>query len=140
MSPMEASLTSVGQKAWIAFRFMLFGFVAFWVMLYSTTALTQLVFGRDQHFIAPLLSLPLITIGALLMLYGVGEWRRWAYLWVFFSIPASFCLVVLILPRTGSKVLPVIVIAAAAFAVHARVRAYYARRVPDQNQEVDHAG
>src|SRR5437016_260993 len=119
MSPMKVSRTSSGQKVWFAFRFMLFGFVGFWVMLYSTAALMERVFEGNQHFIAPFLSLPLIVIGAVLMLYGVGEWRHWAYLWVFLSIPASLCLMFLI-PRTGSKGLPIIVTAVAAFAIHAR--------------------
>src|SRR3989442_111727 len=140
MTPMKASPTSVGQNVRLALRFILFVFVGFWVMLYSTAALMARLDERDQHFISPFLSMPLIVIGALLMLYGVGEWRRWAYLWVFLSIPASLCLMVLILPWTGSKVLPVIVIAAAAFAIHARLRAHYAQRAPDQRQEDDHAG
>lgn len=35
---------------------------------------------------------PLGILGAVLMLYGVGEWGRWAYLGVFLSIPLSMLL------------------------------------------------
>jgi hypothetical protein len=136
---MKGSSASAGRKAWHALRFILFGLPGFCVMLYSAVALFGRFYDRDLHFISPFLSLPLMIIGALLMLYGVGEWKRWAYLWVFLSIPASLC-VLFVIPGIGSKVLPVIVIAAAAFAIHARVRVYYARSVPDQSQELDHAG
>ena len=124
---------------WHALRFILFGVPGFCVMLYSAVALFDRFYDRHHQFISPFLSLPLMIIGALLMLYGVGEWRRWAYLWVFLSIPASLC-VLFVIPGIGSKVLPVLVIAVAAFTIHARVRAYNARRIPDQCQENDHAG
>ena len=130
---------SAGRKVWHALRFILFGVPGFCVMLYSAVALFDRFYDRHHQFISPFLSLPLMIIGALLMLYGVGEWRRWAYLWVFLSIPASLC-VLFVIPGIGSKVLPVLVIAVAAFTIHARVRAYYARRIPDQYQENDHAG
>jgi len=135
---MKAS-TSARQKVWLALRFILFGFPGFWLLLYCAMALFGHFFDSNQHFISPFFLLPLSVIGALLMLYGVGEWGRWAYLCVFFSIPASLCLLIWILPGTGSKLLPVIGIAAAAFAVHARVRAYYAREVRDQRQQEDQA-
>ena len=138
--PTNEPMTASPKNVWLAVRFILFGVVGFCVMLYSTAALMMRVFERDQHFISPLLALPLTLIGGLLTLYGVGEWKRWAYLWVFLSIPASFCLVVPLLSWTGSKVLPVIVVAAAAFAIHARVRVDYARRIPERSQEDEHAG
>src|ERR1043166_5045005 len=117
-----------GQKIWIAARFVLFGFTGFWVMLGFSVAFALRVFEHDQHTVSPFLCVPLSFIGALMMLFGVGEWRQWAYLWVFLSIPISFCLLALI-PGTGSKELPVVVAAAAAFGSYGIVRAYYARRV-----------
>jgi hypothetical protein len=140
MSARPESAASVREKVWLALRFLLFGFVGFWVMLYSAMAFMLRVFEHNQQFITPFLSLPLIIIGALLILYGVGAWKRWAYLCVFLSVPASLGLVFLILPGTSSKILPVIVIAATAFAVHARVRAYYAGRIQERSQEDEHAG
>ena len=128
MSPNE-SIKKRQTKVWLALRFILFGFPGFWVMLYCAMVFFGHFFESNQDFISPFLSLPLSVIGALSMLYGVGEWGRWAYLWVFYSIPASLCLLIWILPGTGSKLLPVIVVAAAAFAVHAGVRAYYDREV-----------
>jgi hypothetical protein len=87
------------------------------------------VFYQDRDSITPFLSLPLVFIGLFMMLYGAGEWRRWAYLWVFLSIPISLCLLHLIPGAGNDKGSPVIVSAVAAFGTYAGVRAYYARRV-----------
>jgi len=119
---------TLGQKVWIAVRFVLFGFIGFWVMLGFSVVFALRVFEHDQHTVSPFLSVPLSFIGALMMLYGVGEWRRWAYLWVFLSIPISLCLLALV-PGTGGKELPVVVAAVAAFGSYGIVRAYYARGV-----------
>jgi len=32
-------------------------------------------------------AVPLALVGVLMMLYGGGQWGRWAYLWVFVSVP-----------------------------------------------------
>jgi len=74
-------------------------------------------------------SLGLLTIfilGAVMMLYGAGEWGRWGYLFVFFSIPVSF-LVSLVVPVAG-KGGGVIVPTLASVGTYIAVRAYYARR------------
>ena len=119
-----------GQKIWIAVRFVLFGFLASGSCSVSRWHLRSVSLST----VSPFLSVPLSFIGALMMLFGVGEWRRWAYLWVFLSIPISFCLLALI-PGTGSKELPVVVAAIAAFGSYGIVRTYYARRVQAHTHE-----
>src|SRR5207302_4428450 len=42
--------------------------------------------GGDE-LMSPYVPAPLSLVGALMMLFGVGEWGRWAYLWVFVSTP-----------------------------------------------------
>ena len=122
-----ASPKSIGQKVWIALRFVIFGCVGFYVLLFGSVAFIGRVVERTQEFVSPFLSLSLAGLGALMMLYGVGEWGRWAYVLVFLSIPVSLFLLLLIPGSGSSKMLPVIVAAVAAFATHAGVRAYYAR-------------
>jgi hypothetical protein len=40
------------------------------------------------HVAAPLGMAGCLT-GALMILFGVGQWGRWAYLWVFVSVPLA---------------------------------------------------
>ena len=51
-----------------------------------------LLLGHSNDFFWLLGLSPLAVLGALSMLYGVGEWGRWAYLGVFLSIPLSMLL------------------------------------------------
>jgi hypothetical protein len=119
--------TTIGRKVWIGVRFILFGLVGFWVMLFAFGSFTVAVLEHHQEFLSPFLSLPLTVVGAVMILYGGGEWGRWAYLWVFLSIPVSLFLLVL----TGcDEGLPVVA-AVAAFGSYAIVRAYYTARVRD---------
>jgi len=139
MSADHISSKTVRQKVWIAVRFVLFGFVGLWVMLAFTVAFALRVFDYEQHIVSPFLSLPLALVGALMILYGVGEWGRWAYLWVFLAIPISLCLLLLV-PGTGnSKELPVVVAAVAAIVSYGAVRAYYALPIQKETYEHDRA-
>jgi hypothetical protein len=81
----------VARNIWIALRFIVFsvgGFIALWI-----SWLSLIIFVSDprdppsERWLSPFLALPLSFIGALMMLYGGGQWRRWAYLWVFVSVP-----------------------------------------------------
>ena len=139
--PMSAtpSPKSMAQRAWIAARFVLFGFVGFWVMLFFTVAFAVRVFEHDKQFISPFLSVPLALSGALMMLYGVGEWGHWAYLWVFLSIPFSLCLLMLVPGAGNSKGLPEIVAAVAAVLTYSGVRVYYTRGGRKESHENDRA-
>ena len=124
-----ASPKSIKQKLWVAVRFVIFGCVGFYFLLFGSVILIARVMGYAKEFMSPLLSLPLAGVGALMMLYGVGEWRRWAYLLVFLSIPFSLILLLLLTPDGSTdKMSPVIGAAVAAFTTYAGVRAYYARR------------
>ena len=77
---------TVARRAWIAIRFIVFGasgFVALWISWLS------LIFGFNPlsgRWFSPLLAVPLSFVGALMMLYGGGQWGRWAFLWVFVSV------------------------------------------------------
>ena len=77
---------TVAWKIWIAIRFIVFGvggFIALWISWLS------LIFAFDppgQRGLSPLLAVPLCFIGAFMMLYGGGQWGRWAYLWIFISV------------------------------------------------------
>ena len=51
-----------------------------------------LLLGHSNEFFWLLGLAPLLVLGAFSMLYGVGEWGRWAYLGVFLSIPLSMLL------------------------------------------------
>jgi hypothetical protein len=120
-------------------RFVLFGFVGFGVMLYSAVSL-MLPFLTPQHEIfSPYLSAPLTVVGALMIVYGVGEWKRWAYVWVFLSIPISLFLSFSIPGGDNDKGWPVVVAAVAAFSSCAAVRAYYARKARQEEHQDDQA-
>ena len=70
-------------------------------------------------------------LGALAILYGTGEWGRWAYLLVFFSIPVSLIPFALIpSPELQSfTLLAVLVPGFCAYFTYYRVRSYYARKL-----------
>lgn len=125
---MPLQMKSLAHKTWSSVRFILFGGGGFGAMFYCTIAFIAAVFEQDQGVLPPVLSLLLLLTGAVMMLYGVGEWGRWAYLLVFFSIPASLFALVLIPGADSDKGLPIFVTAIVAFIVHRRVRAYYARK------------
>jgi hypothetical protein len=76
-----------------------FGFfvmLAAWVMLLDR--LTSIRHGNGE--MSPFLLVPFSLVGALMMLFGAGEWGRWGYLLVFLAIPVSFSLLFLI-PSTS---------------------------------------
>jgi hypothetical protein len=133
------SSSTIGRKVWIGVRFVLFGFVGFGVMIYSTGSLMLTVLHRQQELFSPYLSAPLAMVGSLMIVYGVGEWKRWAYIWVFLSIPISLFLTSIIPGGKNDKGLPVVVAAIAAFSSCAAVRAYYARKVRHEGHEGDQA-
>jgi len=107
-------------------------------MLYDSVVFIDRVFEHGPESLSPFISLPFALVGAAMMLYGTGEWRRWAYLWVFLSIPISF-LVLLIIPGSWPKGSGAIIAGVAAFGTYAGVRSYYARRDVAQRQKDDRA-
>lgn len=117
------------KKLWVTVRFVSFGVLGFvvmiecWVMLAVRLSAGHHPFGETS----PFLLVPLLVLGALMMLYGVGEWGRWGYLLVFLSIPLSLQLLFLLMP-TSDKGDGVIVPTFAAVGTYLVVRRYYARR------------
>ena len=79
-------------KIWIGVRFVLFGVGGFWLMILAWVQFLDNFTTPRLGSIWELVFLPVGFIGAVLMLYGVGEWGRWAYIWVFLSIPLSMLL------------------------------------------------
>jgi hypothetical protein len=118
----------VRQRLWVIVRFVLFGCVGFWVLLFGSAHLISRFISEGDHFaISPFFSVPVVLAGTAMMLYGTGEWGHWGYALVFLSIPVSLLLLVLIPGLGGDKVLPALIAGVAAFATYAGVRAYYAR-------------
>jgi hypothetical protein len=80
---------SAASKIWIAIRFIVFGiggFIAVWISWMSV------IFGvTDPHgepfLLTPQAAVPVCFVAGLMMLFGGGQWGRWAYLWVFASVP-----------------------------------------------------
>jgi hypothetical protein len=81
---------------WIAFRFVVFGAGGFVLLWFSTIALGMGFSPSREHWISPYFALPLAFAGALMMLFGAGEWGRWAYLLVFVSTPVVLFLGIII--------------------------------------------
>jgi len=120
--------SSLWKKVWVAVRFVSFGVFGFVVMFGAgVMLLDRFTSARPQTGeLSPFLLVPLSLIGALMMLFGVGEWGRWGYLLVFLSIPVS--LTFLFLVPTGGKEVGILVPTMAAVASYVVVRRYYARR------------
>ena len=126
---------TIGQMLWIGIRFIMFGLVGWWVMFYGIMGFLQRVLegpqfdkgGYDVIGISPLFSLPLGLLGAAMMLFGVGEWKRWRYLLVFLLMPislyASVHLGLIVLPLGAYVVTGVV--AVCTFATYAAVRKFY---------------
>jgi hypothetical protein len=119
-------------KAWTAFRFVAFGVFGFVVMMSAfLILLTDMsVLDHKRGYLIPLGLLAISILGAVMMLFGVGEWGRWGYLFVFLSIPVSLLLLFLF-PHAGKDV-GVLVPALASIGTYIAVRAYYARRKKQQ--------
>jgi len=87
--------TTIGLRLWIAVRFVVFGMGGFLLMLACWVNFIERLTNKYEHSVWPLVLAPLTVMGAVLMLYGVGEWGRWIYLWVFLSLPLSMLLLFL---------------------------------------------
>ena len=91
-------------------------------------ATTTMVLGAS--FVAVALSL----VGALMILYGGGQWGRWAYLWVFVSVPmvvSSLALLSKAYPAmdfTFDKPLALVLFASPMVVSYLLVQRYYRRQ------------
>jgi hypothetical protein len=132
--PISATPTwprTVAKKVWIALRFVSFGLGGLWLLIIFSFEFIAGVHPQPATVtsISPLLALPIALAGALMILFAVGSWGRWAYLWVILSIPLTLLLTTTVLP--GDKGIAVgLALALTASASNAAVRAYYRRRTP----------
>jgi hypothetical protein len=81
---------TAARKVWIAIRFIVFGVGGFLALWISWLSLVLALIAKDppsERWLSPYEAVPLSLVGALMMLYGGGQWGRWAYLWVFVSVP-----------------------------------------------------
>jgi hypothetical protein len=101
-------------------------------MLVSSFAFVFRVVERDPQFGSPWLSVPLSIAGMVMLLFGIGEWKRPAYLWVFLSFPASLALLTAFrrnLPDfTNGKSAPIVLAGLIATAIYFAVEYYYSER------------
>jgi len=129
MSATPTLLSTIGRKAWIALRFVIFGLGGLWLLIIFSIEFIAGIHPQDvtATFLSPLLALPIALAGALMILFAVGAWGQWAYLFVILSIPITLLLTDIIVP--GDKGLAVgLAIAVTAPASNTAVRAYYRRR------------
>ena len=91
------------------------------------------VIDHQRGYLSSLGVLVIFVLGAVMMLYGVGEWGRWGYLLVFLSIPISILLVCLF--TNAGKGVGVLVPALASVGTYITVRAYYARRKKQESSQ-----
>lgn len=87
--------------------------------------------AKRVSLVSPFLSLPLAFTGALMMLFGAGEWGRWAYLWVFLSIPAGLGLLIMVL--NAGKELGALLVTGPLLVSYALVRRYYRNQAVRQS-------
>ena len=126
------------------FLFLFCAIPGLFIFLFAAIQLIAFFIDTSERLLNPLTATIVMSICSILMLVGVGEWRRWRYLLVFFSIPVSLFSVFFI----GIKVIPLKVspeavgfvplgfamfIAFCAFTTHRFVRAYYQKRERNRN-------
>jgi hypothetical protein len=126
MRSAQTWLSTIAKIAWVALRFVIFGLGGFFLLIFFSI---EFMAGVRTHPFAAIIPLLVALAGALMMLFGVGEWGRWAYLWVFLSIPIAFFLISIVVPGDKGMTLG-LTIAIAASASHSAARAYYRRRTP----------
>lgn len=111
-------------------RLIVFGFGGGVIWFGAMLGLLASVAG-EKTTVSPLLIAVVFILSSLAMLYGTEQWGRWAYLLVFFSIPAALVFVALLPDALLAELalLPVVIPLAAAFGTYHQVRSYYARRI-----------
>jgi hypothetical protein len=122
-------LNTIFRTIWIAVRFIVFGVGGFVLLTVCWLALLLRVLEQPDNFLSPRLAIPLILLAAFMILFGVGEWGRWAYLWVFLSTPLAVSVLLLLhQPNWGGKDLGVLRFCAPLVVSYFLVRRYYRER------------
>jgi hypothetical protein len=135
----KSALQTLAGKLWIAFRLVVFGVGGFLLLWISVIALALEFSPPVEHWMSPYLALLLVFVGALMMLFGAGEWGRWAYLLVFVSTPLVLFLTLTIpWPKwfehsMGSKESFALLFALPFILTYIAVRFYYRRRDARRN-------
>ena len=83
---------TIAWKTWIAIRFIILGVGGAIAVMISWLSLLFAFDPPGERLLSPLVAVMLGLVGALMMLYGGGQWGRWAYLWVFLSMPIAVLL------------------------------------------------
>jgi len=135
MTDTPQTRAAVAWKIWIAIRFIVFGiggFLAVWISWLSVIFIVTDPHG--ERWLSPFVAVPLCFVAALMMLYGGGQWGRWAYLWVFLSVPiviSPLGLLVEAYPSLDSlfaKPVAILLFAMPMVVSYLLVREYYRRR------------
>jgi len=129
---------SLLRNVLIAVRFIVFGVFGFVVTIFAFVTLVDRLTSvhHANGYLAPLGLIAISGLGAVMMLFGVGEWGRWGYLFVFLSFPVSLLLLFL-LPHAG-KDAGAIVPTLAAVGTYIVVRTYYSRRKRPESSAAPH--
>lgn len=106
-------------------------------MLLSTISCFSFLMGERDDFLHPLLAFPLVVVSSLMLLYGIGQWRKWAYLWIFHA-PLPAALLLDLLPGGDSKEAAFLIIIASAIVAYFAVKAYYHQPVEAVNTQQPH--
>lgn len=134
----EMAENSSLRNVLIAVRFIVFGVLGFVVMIIAFMALVDRLSSvhHANGYLVPLGLIAVSGVGAVMMLFGVGEWGRWGYLLVFLSFPVSLLLLFL-LPHAGKDV-GAIIPTLGSVGTYIVVRTYYARRKRAETPAVPH--
>jgi hypothetical protein len=74
------------------------GWEAFFIFtLCCLVLIAELSYG-EPFAMNPFLGVPIAFVGGLMILAGTGQWGRWAYMWIFLSIPIAASIWVLVVP------------------------------------------
>ena len=132
------------QKIEFAVRFVVLAVPGFLIFMFCCLALVAELSYSEIHAMSPLLAVILALASALMILAGAGQWGRWAYLWIFLSIPIVASIWILLLPflpdgpphqhGIDPKVLGLLVFALPMMVSYALVNRYY-RRNDDRRSE-----
>src|SRR5215467_8203024 len=102
MTSTHTLVRTVIHKTWTGIRFLVFGVGGF-VVMFSFGFDFLLRFVDPAHPLTNMnlfVSLGFAFLASVAILFGVGEWKRWAYIWFFLSMPLSLCLLAM-LPGSG---------------------------------------
>ena len=126
-------IMNVVSKLLIAAKFIVLGIGGFFLMISSFVVFLDNLYSPLSSFEPSVLTLALsllvLTGGAFMTLYGIGEWHRRGYLFVIFSIPFSLLLGSIPgVEKFGNDLLFLLFIIGVPFATNFAVKRYYSRK------------